>query len=363
MNMENRNKLYKLRVLHGIIYEKKHQIITLIKRKMYYRLPLSRKAFVIGMPVHKNIGDSAIALAEVDFISKCGLPRESIKEITMEEYKQYLKIIKRSIGRKDIICLLGGGNMGDVWLKEETFRRQILIDFKKQPIIVFPQTVDYSDSLEGRQEWEKSKDYYNNQRLTLIAREQQSFELMKSAYPNAKVIATPDIVLSSCREDYGAKEQEKRDGILFCMRSDKEKSMSDDLMEEIKKFVVSLKYKIIETDMYSSEYIWEQSVRKTVVCEKMEEFAKAELVITDRLHAMIFSALTETPCIAFSNSNYKVKGTYEWIKYLPYIKFVNTTEEAKKYIPILLQMKTCRFDNRQLTPYFKEIENIIKARL
>jgi pyruvyl transferase EpsI len=56
---------------------------------------------------------------------------------------------------------------------------------------------------------------------------------------------------------------------------------------------------------------------------KLDEFAKSKLVITDRLHGMIFSAITGTPCIVFANSNGKVEAEYQWIQSLPYIRFVS----------------------------------------
>ena len=52
-------------------------------------------------------------------------------------------------------------------------------------------------------------------------------------------------------------------------------------------------------------------VRKSVIVNKLKEFAGAQLVITDRLHGMVFCYLTNTPCIVFSNYNHKVLGTYE----------------------------------------------------
>ena len=51
---------------------------------------------------------------------------------------------------------------------------------------------------------------------------------------------------------------------------------------------------------------------------------------------MIFATLTGTPCIAFDSISGKVKGVYEWIKDLEYVKFANNIEEAIKYTDILL---------------------------
>ena len=99
--------------------------------------------------------------------------------------------------------------------------------------------------------------------------------------------------------------------------------------------------------------------RKDCIRRKMQEFCRSELVITDRLHGMVFAAITDTPCIVFSNYNHKVEGVYQWIKHLPYIKYVNSIEEAEKYIPELLKMRYYKFDDEPLTVFFDKILMLI----
>ena len=53
----------------------------------------------------------------------------------------------------------------------------------------------------------------------------------------------------------------------------------------------------------------------------------------DRLHGMIFSAITQTPCLVFRNYNHKLESFYNtWLKDLPQIAFVNTVDELKDRI-------------------------------
>jgi pyruvyl transferase EpsI len=53
-------------------------------------------------------------------------------------------------------------------------------------------------------------------------------------------------------------------------------------------------------------------------------FRESKLVITDRLHGMIFCAITNTPCIAINNNNGKVKDVYfSWLKDLNYIRITD----------------------------------------
>ena len=61
--------------------------------------------------------------------------------------------------------------------------------------------------------------------------------------------------------------------------------------------------------------------------KKWNELAGAELLICDRLHAMIFALITHTPCICLDNVSKKVSGTYEWIKEAPYIRMVNSVDD------------------------------------
>ena len=59
--------------------------------------------------------------------------------------------------------------------------------------------------------------------------------------------------------------------------------------------------------------------------KKLAAFSEVKLVITDRLHGMLFSAITHTPCIAIDNLSRKVSGVYEWIKALPYVKIIHAS--------------------------------------
>jgi pyruvyl transferase EpsI len=69
--------------------------------------------------------------------------------------------------------------------------------------------------------------------------------------------------------------------------------------------------------------------------------------------------LAGTPCVVFSNYNHKVKSTYDWISYLPYIRYADTLDDAVQAITELIQMDECVFDNTPLVPYFDQLKDII----
>jgi len=106
------------------------------------------------------------------------------------------------------------------------------------------------------------------------------------------------------------------------------------------------------------EYMINVNQRETELNKKWDQFKKVQVVITDRLHGMVFCAITSTPCIVIANYNHKVKDTYAWLKDLNYIKFVNNIDE----IPTLMQ----ELKNIEIKPYdnsfaMKNYEKIIEV--
>lgn len=352
--------LYPLRLLHGRLHEVKVDAQRKYKYCQYLRTPKGRKCHIIGTPLHSNIGDSAIVLAELAFLKRY-VKSELIKEIAVNEYTEYGKVIPHVLGKHDALCLLGGGNMGDTWYPEEILRRDILTKFGKRPILIFPQTIHYSDTKLGKERANESVQYYNKQgNPTLVAREKASYQIMKELYPQAEIMLVPDIVLSATMETFGV-EQQSREGVMLCMRNDEEKALTEQVLDQILHVVQLLGMPIRKTDMHADCQITKEN-RADCVKKKMTEFAQARLVITDRLHGMVFAAITGTPCVVFSNYNHKVRGTYEWIKYLPYIRYVESVEEMEACVPELLAMKNCKFDNTPLKPYYEKLAEVVKQK-
>ena len=349
-------KLNRLRKLHGQFHE------WIIKCDIKYArsliFPLGRKIYVIGTPLYSNLGDSAITIAQKQLLCDCGYTRKSIVEVTQSEYWMHRNVIRKLVERNALVCLVGGGNMGDEWFLEEKFRRQVIRDFPKNKIVIFPQTIHYSDSEKGVQEKENSVKIYNrHNQLTLVAREKKSFEVMKQLYPENQILFTPDIVLYLEGEALGIKEQ-KREGIMLCLRDDAERNITDEEKNKIVEVIKQKDYKYRVTDMYAEGPVTKEN-RKNLVIKKMKEFASAELVITDRLHGMVFSVITGTPCIVMSNYNHKVSGTYDWIKFLGYVRWADTVDEAINNIECMQKVGSMKYTSVVFASYYDEIKKII----
>lgn len=282
------------------------------------------KIVVLGCPDHVNLGDQAITFAE-----RCYLKNKSSRPfITIcGGVKERFGELRKYINPEDLICLHGGGNMGTLYEDEEYDRLLIINEFKNNRIISFPQTISYEDGAHGRRFLSYVQAVYSSHPdLHLFARERMSYERMKNWFPNANVYLTPDIVLSLKGEDGSAAT---RSGVLLCMRNDKERLLSDDDVERISE-ALDGRASIVWTDtalrhhegrLLSDEGTFE-------VKKKIRELSAAQLVVTDRIHGMIFCALAGTPCIALNNTNGKVGQEYRWLSDLPYIRFADSTEGA-----------------------------------
>lgn len=342
-----------------ILYKYKLTAWLMTIRKRYYDWKLiaypiikqkkqnPRAIFYVLTPEHGNIGDHAIAIATKNMLDKNEIQYIEVSENKLLELNLYgfLNVFN---GRT--ILVNGGGNLGTLWFRvEETFRN-IIKENKKSNIICLPNTIYYEKSDYGLSEFRNSIKIYNDHKnLYLYAREKISYDIMFKAYKNVYLV--PDMVLSL---DY-SKEKCDRKGCLLCLRSDLEKTMSDEDLEKIKTTASDIFDTYAFTDMCTSYTISVQQ-RYSEVEKKLNEFKKAQLIITDRLHGMIFCAITGTPCIVVNSKSHKVKGCYEWIKNLEYIKFADNIDEISELYNSIPK-KEFRYDNTNLTEYYKQLQN------
>lgn len=300
-----------------LIYE-----IGIINYLHFKEYKYKKKIYYLSTPSHGNMGDQAIAEASVKFF-RDKFPEYEIIEVYREDVNKYARAIKKCLNKDDLIFIIGGGNMGNLYLWEEETRRQIIKLFNKNPIISMTQTITFTNDLEGTKELEKTKKIYNNHpNLSLIAREKKSYKKMEKEFINANVLINPDIVLYLFNQFEVDNTQRNR--IMTCLRSDKESILGNKKQQFLSE--LGQEYpNVFNYDTVINEDVYRES-RTQKLNEMFNEFRKSKVVITDRLHGMVFCAITKTPCIVTKSLDYKVTGTYEWIKDLNYIKLVDSLD-------------------------------------
>lgn len=345
--------LYPLRRLHGMLIEKKLRH----EQKRYYRAIFVKKkkcnprtVYLVLTPEHTNLGDHAIASEVIRLLDRLGIDYIEITDIQLMRLK-YFKLL--GVMNKAPILINGGGNMGTLWLGVEQMMREIVKSNPKSPVFILPNTVFYEDSDWGKEELERSRTLYNaHKRLVVYAREQTSYDTMDGVYHNVKLM--PDMVLFRNECTAGM----ERKGCLLCLRNDLEKTMGQEEQAALEAQVRGIFGDCIAyTDTHAKKGV-PIDQRKAELDAKFSEFRSAELVITDRLHGMIFCAITGTPCIVLDSKSPKVRGCYEWIKDLPYIRFADSVSQiAQEYNQIPKAVH--QYDNAFAQPYYEQLSQDI----
>lgn len=307
--------------------------------------------YLLGTEDFGNLGDHEIAEAEMLFLKS---KYKNVIEVTASQYFRRKRDLKRIINVHDILILTGGGNIGDMYDLSERIRRDVIKTWKKNFKIIFPQTVYYHDS-RNREVLKDKYCFRDSYNVCLVAREKESYEFVKNNFA-CKAYMTPDIVLSIKAVQF--KEINQRNGCLLLLRKDVEKSISNEdelYIEEI----IHQKYGCIRRADTSKPYNIPASVRRVELDSLLKKIASSELVITDRLHGMVFCAITSTPCVVFENFNYKVRGTYEWIRDLPYIKLVQSIHDFENIIESNFYKQEYRYDETLLCEKYQILYDLI----
>lgn len=341
--------------IFNFVKKTKQIVFGYFKNKKKYKDYDKKSIFICGIPEYGNLGDQAITIAEVNFISSC-LTDSEIILIPEGEWYENLLCIKLITNKYHNICISpGGGNMGELYAVQENIRLSAVKNLKKAGIIIFPQSIDY---LENSNASKKAKKIYESHKcLTIFTREEQSELLRKKLFETCDGDMVPDIALS-----YIPKIGEyERKGVIFCTRSDKEKNKnSQSALGELRETAKTVFESVKTVDTYSDEYRCKYEEQIHGLNKIWKEFKSAELVITDRLHGMIFCAITNTPCIALDNTTGKVGYLYRtWLENSN-ILFLSNQNELQNAIDII---KNRKFENPDID--FEELRksysSLIKA--
>lgn len=309
------------------------------------QLPEQRQRFyMFGTPIYNNLGDLAISEAQKRFFAE-NFPEIVYIEITEPQTDQAIEELLPLLRSDDMIGYVGGGNIGNVHISHEIPRRKVFSTFVNNKTISFPQSVYFEDTKEGQEELKKSQEAYNkNPNLTIVARDTQSLEYFRKHF-EVNSIFTTDMVLSVQPK----RPEFNREGVLFIMREDAEKVTSDELIEQLTKSLESAGDEVEPTDTVLPFKAYDKktktdtpldivriSERNWLLTLKLDQIKASEVVITDRLHGMIFAVLTQTPCLVFDNNYGKASAFYyNWFEDLDYIQ--HTTEKDPKKLAAMVE--------------------------
>ena len=305
---------------------------------------------------HSNRGDIAISLAQRDFIEKYFPDRELI-EIPTRLCKFRALSISPLIHRDDILLVCGGGWFGSLWRHAQIGAMRVLKHHKQNKIIVFPQTVYYSDDETGRKQMRADSAFYK--KLTdfhLCVRDRKSYDIVKDNHmlgEGSSLLLLPDMVLTYAPKADG-RQIARENKVSVCFRNDPERIL--DFAEQ--NAVIQTLTDKFETIAYISSNQTDKPVklsdRDRAMGDFLEHFRSSRLIVTDRLHCMLFAYVTGTPCIAFDNKTGKVFGVYQWLRERDSIRVIRNVHD---FAETLSSMKLAEYapDQEYYTEKLKEI--------
>lgn len=298
----------KIAELHDIIAEK---LTPLIKGDYY----------LVDAPYHSNIGDVLIWQGELDFLST--LPGKRIGTSGHFTFP-FPKL------PKDVTILLnGGGNFGDLWRFYHDFRTKVITHYPDNPIVMFPQSVWYDDqSLIAKD----AAIYTAHPNLHLCARDQWSFDFMKTHFPGTDILLVPDMAffindkrLSSYRNLHSGKK-------LLLLRKDRELPSEFTPPADIKEYDVTdwptkehepKRHRWIDRCSYAfgwrlknhpqllglsekvMDMIADTAIRKSHTATGLKFLSRYDDIITTRLHVMILGLLLHKENIIYVDNTSK----------------------------------------------------------
>jgi exopolysaccharide biosynthesis predicted pyruvyltransferase EpsI len=313
------------------------------------------RLILFELPCFDNLGDHAIAYAGKQFLEDYTKKNPEMQLFIIDGWDTVDAInqLKKEIAPEDIIFCQGGGNIGNLYSFAEVFRNKVLMAFPRHRIIIFPQTIYFTQDEEGEKARIKSIGIYSKcQRLTICARDNSSYNMMKEYYGDkVEVIEMNDIVSYLDESQYGSTH---RDKILLCLRSDKESALTKEDKKLLQSYCEGLTDKLLVTDTVMGADI-SKDEREKVLDEKWKIFGGSRLVVTDRLHGMIFSLITKTPCVVLGNNHHKVKSTYETFKKCEYLYYADSVRDAREIISEVLN-KNLPINKMDIGKKFSELE-------
>lgn len=348
----------KLHTLKRRVSLKKDEFIRCKKFKRYVEDFDSEKGKILILMVTTwgNIGDLLIGVAEKklihDYLPETKvdvLPTECLCEKTVKK----LTFIQENY---KLIAITGGGFLGSLWKENEDIAKSVYKIFSDKKIVIFPQTIFYKNNYV----MPSVKQLYKNcKNLNVFVRDNSykwsKDELLKNT--TAQVFNVPDIVLSLNYSDLSL----KRNGVLCCFRNDKEKTTSSRISAKVNRLCSELNISKIDYDTVFPYFIKLNDCKKFAE-EKIQPFLHSRLVITDRLHGMIISVITGTPCIVLDNVSKKISGVYNlWLRNNENIYFAKNEDEiTKELLAKMLNKKPYLYNPDSFKNYWQQIIDVLR---
>lgn len=291
-------------------------------------IPVNSSCVLIDFPHHGNVGDSAIWLGEIAYLKsrKC-----KIKYICdWNNYNQ--AALKYAVG-KNLILLHGGGNFGDLYPTHQKLKEKVISNFPENRIVQLPQSIHFADEANLA----KSQACLSlHEDFHFVVRDATSLKLAQQHYDNTTYLC-PDMALMLDLKPL--KSQLKTSEVVILSRTDEEKAAHLTAGTGAKLNSVVMDWLDEPEPKHQWLYDWSHrrlgwgsskippfilnkltltaanAMARQRLARGLGLLGQGNVVVTDRLHAIILSWLGGTP-VFFVDNNYNKLSNFinTWLK-------------------------------------------------
>ena len=329
-----------------------------------------KKVILFCIPSHPNLGDQAQLMCTEKWIKEkfskykmlsIGLLFSCYKNNPKELFFNYsffaFVVLKMTIRKKDVFIGHSGYFFTDHhggWLTYD-----FLLQHWNNRFIILPQTINFYSPFVKKM---VSKTFSNRGNLTIFCRDEVSYKNAKQLFGTTKLFLFPDIVTSLIgTRIYNT----KREGVLFCMRDDIESFYSELDIDGLMLWFGNVRKEKIDTTLKISSGMM-RKYRDDLINEMIEKMSTYQVVITDRYHGTIFSAIANTPVIVINSTDHKLSSGVKWFPadiFGKNVQYAENFQDAYEKANYILKENANMIVN---PPFFKEkywdvlIENLIE---
>lgn len=303
--------------------------------------------FLFGVPFHSNLGDQAQTYCLLKWIENY-LPRYRVC-ITMltTATTARLAMIRRNFRKGDILICHSGYHMTDLYHEKDVYEKIVKL-FPEEVVRVMPQTIFFRQQSHA----EDCAGIFNaHGRCILLCRDVCSYEMAQSLFAGCRTHLYPDIVTSLIGV-FPVEQPLNREGVLFCMRNDKEAFYSKEQIENIRS-EVEVHYPTRMSDTTVQTPVREIARdREKILAETFTDMSKSRVVVTDRYHGTIFSLISNTPVIVVNSTDHKLSSGVKWFpeSFREHVFFANDLSDVPGMVEQIMQ----RNHPAPLPPHFEE---------
>ena len=328
---------------------------------------------LLNHPSHGNLGDHLIWAAQLHYLEQ--VRQLPVRYVASPDLCSHRKL-ESAVGDQPIV-LSGGGQVGDQWPRLQDFIERVVDRYRRNPIVIFPQSLYFQD----RSRLQRAASILQRHPdLTLVLRDQVSYQFAQSHFSGCHLLLSSDMAFALPIDELfpagqiGRLSHPRRPWLALC-RGDREASSTPwlpslapwrSLLEctdwlplerhwiwgdrrlPLSRHVATgvrelLQRRLLMPHGALVRHHWlrglppemQQMAQSSslnrlslgMVHEACQQIAGRQLVITDRLHAVILASLLGVPSLAIDNHTGKIHSFLDtWAPWLPQAEAVTADQ-------------------------------------